>query len=115
MRDDILGGEGDALLRADDGFELRLSGLELFLTHDLLALGRFLELGVDVGFLAFGRLPFWRELRMLLDLKSEPSGLVIVYKRYCTAPPANAPRKPAPFSRQVLGMIWVSTSGRSLP
>ena len=45
--DDVLGDESQALLRADDGFQLRPSGLELLLTLDFLALGRFLELRVD--------------------------------------------------------------------
>ena len=51
--DDVRGDERDALLRADDGFQLRPLGLELFLAVELLALGRFLEPGVDVGLLAF--------------------------------------------------------------
>ena len=36
-----------ALLRADNSFQLRPSGLELLFTLDFLALGRFLELRVD--------------------------------------------------------------------
>ena len=44
---DVLGDLLDALLRADDGLQLRPPGLELLLALDLLALGGFLEVGID--------------------------------------------------------------------
>ena len=49
--DDVLRDEGDALLRADDGLELRPLGLQLLAAIDLLALGCLLETGVDVRLL----------------------------------------------------------------
>ena len=45
--DDVTSDELEAFLGPDDGFELRPSGFELFLTFDLFTLGRFLELRVD--------------------------------------------------------------------
>ena len=45
--DDVLGDEADALLRADDGLELRPARLQPLLALDLLALGGLVELLVD--------------------------------------------------------------------
>jgi hypothetical protein len=47
--DEITGDELQAVLRADDRFELCPFRLELLLALDLLALGCFLELGIDPG------------------------------------------------------------------
>ena len=44
---DVLGDLLNALLRADDGLQLRPPGLELLLALDLLALGGFLEVRID--------------------------------------------------------------------
>ena len=46
--DDVLGDQAQSLLGSYDGFELRPSALETLLAFDLLALGRFLEIGIDV-------------------------------------------------------------------
>jgi len=46
--DQVAGDEGEALLGAHDGLDLRPLALELLLALDLLALGHLLELGVDL-------------------------------------------------------------------
>jgi len=48
MVDDVPGDQLKALARADDGFELRPLGLELFFPVNFLALGRFFEVRVDL-------------------------------------------------------------------
>ena len=66
MLDDVPCDEGDALLRADDGLELRPLGLQLLAAVDLLALGCLLETGVDVRLLLFvDRQP--RETALVVD------------------------------------------------
>ena len=52
MVDQVGGDELEALLRADDGGQLRPLRLQAFLAFDLLAFGDLLEVGVDLG--AFG-------------------------------------------------------------
>ena len=47
--DQVAGDQLDPILGPDHRFQLRPPGLELLLALDFLALGRFLELGVDLG------------------------------------------------------------------
>ena len=50
MVGDVTGDQGQPLVRADDGLELRPPGVELFLAIELLALGGLLEIRVDLRF-----------------------------------------------------------------
>ena len=58
MLDQILGDEADALIRADDGFQRRPLGFELFLVGQFLALGGFLEVRINLRLLRRLQLQF---------------------------------------------------------
>ena len=71
MRDEIAGDDLDPVRGADDRFQLRPFGLEFLLALDLLALGQFLEFGVD--------------LRPLRGLQLELGEPALVIDRHCRA------------------------------